>query len=108
MTDIIWYTTMLLTASLFKLIGDYAQRREKPMWFWAGSEVDAATITDVKKYNAANALMWKCYALWYMAAGVAWSWSHAVALAFLIGGGTVGTAILVGTYLKIEKKYTKK
>ena len=108
MTDIIWYTTMTLTALLFKLIGDYAQRREKPMWFWAGSAVDEAAITDVKKYNQANGLMWKCYGLWYLAADVAWYWSHTVALVFLIGGVTLGTAILIATYLKIEKKYTRK
>ena len=108
MEDIIWYCTMLLIALLFKLIGDYAERREKPMWFWSGSEVDASTITDVKKYNQANGLMWKVYSLWYLAAGVAWYWSHVVGMIFLVGGFTLGTAILIGTYRRIEQKYTKK
>ena len=103
--DIIWYVTMFVCALLFWCIGAYASRIGKPMWFWSGSTVDPAAITDVKRYNAENAKMWKGYSVWYWAAGIAWIWSKGIALAALFLGGSVGIVILVKTYSKIEKKY---
>ena len=105
--DIIWYIIMFACAVLFVGIGIYAGKRKKPMWFWAGSEVDAATITDVSAYNRENARMWQWYSLWYWAAGFAWIWSHTLALIVLMLGCSAGIAILVRTFLKIEKKYKK-
>ena len=77
------------------------------MWFWAGTEVDADQITDLKQYNRANARMWKGYSLWFWAAALAEIWSPAAALTLLILGFFVGIPILVGCYLKICKKYTR-
>ncbi len=105
--DIIWYVTAFGCAAVFVGIGAYATKLQKPMWFWAGTEVDAATITDVKQYNAENAKMWVMYSLWYWAAGLAWIWSRPVALIALVLGCTVGIAILIATFMKIEKKYKK-
>ena len=102
---IIWLITMFGCAVLFFGIGVYAKRREKPMWFWAGTEVDPGTITDVKAYNTANARMWQWDGVWYWVAGFAWIWSTTIALVALISGCTVGIAILVATFQKIEKKY---
>lgn len=103
--EIIWYVTMFSSAALFYLIGVYAQKREKPMWFWAGTQVDAAKITDVKQYNKENGNMWKLYSLWFWLAGVAEYWNTVAALVFLILGGTVGIGILISTFRRIEKKY---
>ena len=105
--DIIWYVTILGCAALFCGIGLYAINTEKAMWFWAGSTVDPSKITDVKAYNRENAQMWFLYSLWYWIAGIAWIWSAIAALVTLALGCTVGIAILVGTYQKIEKKYKK-
>ena len=102
---IIWYVTMFSTAAVFYGIGVYAQKLEKPMWFWAGTEVDAASIRDVKAYNRENARMWKLFSLWFWAAGAAQYWSGALALTLLVLSCTVGMAALVATFLKIEKKY---
>ena len=44
---IMWCVTFLC-ALLFFLIGVYSRRREAPMWFYSGTEVDARKITDVK------------------------------------------------------------
>ena len=71
---IIWYVTMFATAILFYGIGEYARKREKSMWFWAGSKVDAAKITDVKAYIRENSRMWKLYSGWFWVAGFAWLW----------------------------------
>jgi hypothetical protein len=78
------------------------------MWFWSGTEVDPATITDVKQYNNENARMWKLYSLWYVAAGIAAIWNSIVAVVFLVLGCTVGMVIFVGTYNKIHEKYKVK
>ena len=91
---------------LFFCIGIYAKRLKKPMWFWAGTEVDAAKISDVKAYNRENGVMWQLYSLWYFAAGVAEFWIPLLAVALLVSGCTVGMIFLVGTYLKIYKKYS--
>ena len=105
--DIIWYITMFGCAALFVGIGIYAKKLEKPMWFWSGSTVDPATITDVKAYNLENSRMWMWYSVWYWIAGFAWIWSGAAALTVLMLGCSVGIVLLVRRYLKIEKKYKK-
>ena len=105
--DIIWYVTILGCAALFCGIGIYAQKLEKPMWFWSGSEVKAESICDIKAYNAENARMWKWYSVWYWASGLAWYWSTTIALILLILGCSVGIVLLIRTFLKIEKKYKK-
>ena len=104
---IIWCVTVLGCALLFYGIGIYANRIEKPMWFWSGTEVDPASITDVKAYNKENAKMWKWYSVWYWASGFVWIWNHTLALIVLMLGCSAGIAILVRTFLKIEKKYKR-
>ena len=105
MGAIIWYVCMLGCAALFFGIGMYAQRSQKPMHFWAGVEVKASEISDVPAYNRENGRMWKRYSIWFWLAGFAKLWNIYVALAILALGGSLGIALLVKTYLKIENKY---
>lgn len=105
---IIWYIVSFGCAVLFYSIGVYAQKLKKPMWFWSGSEVDASQIRDVKQYNKENAVMWKLYSLWYLAAGLAKIWNSVVALILLVLSCVVGIPLLVCSYSKIEKKYMVK
>jgi len=102
---LIWYVFVLGTATLFLFIGIYAARRKKPMWFWAGSQVSEDSVTDVRAYNRENGRMWMLYSLWYYLAGFSALWNFTVAVILLFAGCAVGTAFLVGTFLKIEKKY---
>lgn len=67
---------------LFFAIGVYARKRNKPMWFWSGSSVDASHVTDVKQYNKENGGMWQLYSLWFFAAGVAEFWNTILAVVF--------------------------
>ena len=92
-------------AILFFSIGVYAKKLKKPMWFYSGSEVDASQITDVRKYNKENGVMWQLYSLWYFAAGIAEFQNSILALIFLVSGCTVGIVLLVSSYHKICKKY---
>jgi len=104
--EIIWWIVSFGCAILFYAIGAYAQKLEKPMWFWSGTEVKAEQITDIKRYNKENGVMWKLYSLWYLAAGLAEIWNTVIALIILILGCSVGIVILVHSYLKIYRKYT--
>ena len=105
---IIMWIVMFGCAFLFFAIGVYAQKLEKPMWFWSGIEVDASKITDVKRYNRENGIMWKLYSLWYFSSGIAQIWSSVASLVLLIAGCTVGIIFLVYHYNKIYKKYSVK
>lgn len=102
---IIWCITIFGCAILFFGMGIYAEKREKPMWFWAGSTVDESKISDVKAYNKENARMWKIYSLWYFTSGIIYFWSVGIAIALLVLACTVGMGVLVSTFTKIEKKY---
>ena len=105
---IIWCITVFGCAFLFLGIGIYAEKLEKPMWFWAGTNVDPSKITDVKAYNKENGRMWKIYSLWYFASGIVYFWNEGISVALLVLGCTLGIGILVATYNKIEKKYKVK
>lgn len=91
---------------LFYAIGLYAQKRTEPMWFWSGSQVKASEITDVQQYNQANGRMWKCYSLWYFAAGAASIGGSVFALVFLVLGCTLGSILLPCWYNRIYQKYS--
>lgn len=103
--SIIWYILSFGCAILFYAIGIYAQKIEKPMWFWSGTTVNPDEITDVKKYNRENSAMWKLYSLWFWAAGFSKIRSSTLAILFLVLGCTIGIALLVFSYEKIYKKY---
>ena len=105
---IIWCITIFGCAILFFGLGVYAEKREKPMHFWAGTTVDEKKITDVKTYNKENARMWKIYSLWYFASGVIYFWSTWIAVAILVLSCTLGIGILIATFNRIEKKYKTK
>ena len=102
---IIWCVTIFGCAALFFGLGIYAWKLDKPMWFWAGSEVDPKTITDLKAYNRENAKMWMWYSVWYWFSGISWFWNEGIALTALILSCSVGIGLLIYHFQKIEKKY---
>lgn len=102
---IMWVVTFGCWA-LFFAIGAHAKKLQRPMGFWAGSQVDASRISDVKQYNRENGILWQRYALWYAAAGLAEIRSPILALIILILGGTAGLALLICAYKKIYRKYS--
>lgn len=101
----IWYVCVFGSAALFYCIGLYAQRRKKPMWFWAGMEIKETEIIDVRAYNQENGRMWKLFSIWFWLAGAAELWNSWAALLFLLLGCTAGIAILIRTFKRINQKY---
>ena len=102
-----WIVT-LGCAIMFYSIGAYAKKKEKPMGFWSGVEVKESEISDVKKYNKENSIMWKLYSLWYVAAGIAGTWSNVAYLIIFCSSFTIGLILLICSYQRIYKKYKVK
>ena len=57
------------SGAVFYGIGRWAAGRKTPMHFWAGSEVDPKTVSDIPAYNRENGRMWKQYSLSFFLAG---------------------------------------
>lgn len=95
------------SAALFYGIGIWACKRKTPMHFWAGTEVDPSTISDIPAYNRANGKMWKLYSIPYWIAGLLsfWAVGRIAALILLTLACTVGLWWLIRRYRSIEKQY---
>ena len=106
--EIVLFAVLLGSALTFTLIGVYARQRREPMWFWAGTTVDASEITDVPAYNRENGAMWLRYSLWFWLAALAGPVSPGAALTFLVLGCTVGIVLLVRTFRRIDRKYRRR
>lgn len=103
---IVWYITTFGCGLLFYGIGVFAKKREKPMWFWSGTEVHSYEITDVEKYNKENAIMWKKYSLWFFVSGITYIFNSVAGLVLFVSGFTIGLALLIFEYKKIYKRYS--
>lgn len=96
---------------LFYSIGIWATRRKEPMHFWAGTELDPKSISDIPAYNRENGRMWKLYSVPYWLSGAFGfldafeSWLSVGCLVMLLLCCTVGIGWLIYTYKRIEKKY---
>ncbi|HHW71347.1 MAG TPA: hypothetical protein GX392_08475 [Clostridiales bacterium] len=71
MAEYIWAIICWLCASVFIGIGIiYAIKSEKPIHFWVGSTVDKSELSNIPKYNKANAFMWIVYGLTFVIIGI--------------------------------------
>ncbi len=92
----------------FTILGIYAWRRKKPMWFWSGSEVKASEISDVKAYNKANGMMWIAYSCVFWISAFLGLFQNDAAGVVLAVGCLGGIPILIIVYKKIYAKYHSK
>ena len=107
MERIVWLILMIPTASLFTGIGIYACKREKPMWFWSGSEVSEREISDVPAYNRANGIMWLAYSSIFWVSTVLGIFKMGAA-GLLVGIGSVaGLPLLIIAYHRIYNRYKR-
>ena len=105
MENLIWLIIMIPCSAILTGIGIYAWHREKPMWFWTGSEVKASEIADIPAYNRANGRMWIVYSLIFWAAAFAGLWSGTLAVVLIVVGCALGLPAMLGRYKRIYKKY---
>ena len=97
------------SAALFFGIGLWAGRRKTPMHFWAGSEIDPKTVSDIPAYNHANAVMLKIYSIPFWLAGalglIQARWCAIASLILLALACCPGLPLLIRQYRRIEGKY---
>ena len=103
--SIVWLVIMIPVCSLLTGIGIYAIRREKPMWFWSGTEVKPEEITDIPAYNRANGIMWLVFSLGFWAAAILGCFNVPAAGILVMVTCLVGIPGLVIAYNRIYKKY---
>ena len=108
MDTVIWLVVMILSSMLFTGIGIYAWKRKKPMWFWSGSTVDEAEISDVPAYNRANGIMWICYSAVFWFSTVLGFFRIDTAGLILLVGCLAGIPFLIIAYGRIYRKYRTK
>lgn len=105
---IIFAAACFVTALTFIEVGIYAFLTRKPMNFWTWQKVDPKKISDIKKYNRANGIMWICAGIPLLVFA---------ALSFCMDIFPLGIALavylmlalltLIFTYRMIEKKFMR-
>lgn len=98
---------MIPLSLFFTVLGIYAWKRKKPMWFWSGSTVKQSEITDVPAYNKANGLMWLGFAAILWGSTILGSLNMEAGGICLAAGCIVGIPALPIVYGKIYKKYKR-
>ena len=104
---ILWLGILLPVCLLFSGLGIYAMKREKPMWFWSGTEVNAEDITDIRAYNRANGFLWLAFSLVFWISLVLGLHSRKAAGIVLFAGSIPGVILLPLVCTKIYDRYRR-
>lgn len=91
--------------AVFVLLGFSCFKRRTPVSFWSGTEVKKQEVTNVKKYNFANGVMWCIYSVFFWIAGLAAVINSTASVVFLVLACTVGIAGLILGYGWIKRRY---
>ena len=108
MDKFLWLLIMVPVSALLTGIGIFALRRQKPMWFWSGSEVRAEEIADVPAYNRANGVMWIAYSAVFWLSTLLGLFDMRAAGGLLLVWAILGSILLIVCYLRIYEKYRVK
>lgn len=101
----VWFISCWGCALLFTVLGGFARKSKTPMPFWSGTKVKPEEITDIHKYNRANAKMWLFYSIPFWIAGILGIF-HPMAGGILIGLSCIpGMFFLILWYRQIQKQY---
>lgn len=94
-----------ICGAIFALIGFSCTKSRKPVGFWSGIEVKKSEVTDVKKYNFANAVMWCAYSAFFWLAGFIAIGNATASAVIDIIACTVGLVGLIIGYSWIKHRY---
>ena len=104
--SIIGCISYLFCALCLMGFGFYALKTKKPINFWAGDKIPPEKVTDIKKYNRANALMWIIYGALFLSCCVITFFNDFAAGMVCLGLALAGLPVLIFTYTcVIKKKY---
>ncbi len=102
---IVWFAVMIPCCLLLTGIGIRGFFVKKPVNFWAGIEVKAEEISDVKAYNKANGYLWIIFSLPIWASCILTPFISWLGILMTILSCSVGIAFLIIGYKKIYAKY---
>ena len=105
MEQLLFSLIMIPCAASFTILGVYAMRRKKPMWFWSGSEVKPWQIRDVPAYNRANGRMWIGYSLGFWTSAIVGLFNVPAAGVLMAAWCLGGIPVLIVAYQRIYRKY---
>ena len=104
--SIIGCISYLFCALCLMGFGFYALKTKKPINFWAGDKIPPEKVTDIKKYNRANAIMWITYGALWISCSVITFYNTFTAGMVCLGLGVGGLPVLICIYsFIIKKKY---
>lgn len=92
-------------AIVFSLIGFSCLKSKRPAGFWSGMQVRKEQVTNVRKYNIANGILWMSYSLIYWIAGLCSIIDTGIGVIFTIVGCTAGIAYLLLGYAWIKRRF---
>lgn len=93
------------------ILGVYALLVKHPVTFLGGKKIDPSKVSDVRKYNLANAKMWLLFSIPFWLAGIVGLFNDYgnvysyIYLLLLIVGSSFGLMRVLLTYQKIASKY---
>lgn len=102
----VFVVSFLFCGIVFITIGILAFARKTPMHFWAGSVVLPETITNVRKYNHANGIMWCVFSLIFFFTAFIAFFDFNLASNFGMYGTVVGIILLIITYFLIRHHFS--
>ena len=92
--------------AIFACIGFWALLRKTPMHFWAGDNgPDPSTITNIPRFNRANAFMWFGICLPFIAAMIVSPFHFAAAVVLTVAGSIGCVPFVFIVHFRILKKY---
>lgn len=105
MENIFFVVISFLCGVIFVAIGVSCFKRTKPAGFWSGVEVKKEQVTDVKKYNIANGIMWCIFSTLFWISGIAAIYDSIAAVIIMVINCTFGIVGLIVGYGLIKRKF---
>lgn len=81
---------------------------KSPVNFWAGDEIKTEEISDIRKYNNINGIMWTAFTVPQLAAAIIMPFNSFAATILSTVDIVIGLPVLILVYKAVEKKYRKK
>ena len=106
MGDLICFGACIFCFLLFAGLGTFVMFSKTPTNFWSGDKFSPEDVSDVKKYNRANAIMWIVYGALYLIPAIVSLFNVLVAGLFIFLLTFIGVPVLIVIYTKvIRPKY---
>ena len=104
--NFIVFGAALFCVLIFEAIAVWCFKSKKPVNFWSGEKIPESSISDIKKYNHANGIMWLIYGLLWLTTSFVGLYNALIA-GICIGICCACVIILIIIYSRIRNKYQK-